>query len=226
MANRGGFLVSHGGNRGEVRAMLKILGRKNSSNVQKVLWCCDELGIAYEREDVGGQFGKNREPEYLALNPNGLVPTIIDDGFVLWESNTIIRYLAAKHGSGSLYPADLQRRALAERWMDWQLSTIVPAINPVFWGLVRTPPEERDQAAIAAARDKLAGVMKILDNQLAHADYVAGSAFSVGDIPVGIMTYRWFTLDIEREELPSLKRWYDRLTKRPAFEQHVMTGLT
>jgi glutathione S-transferase len=226
MANRGGFLVSHGGNRGEVRAMLKILGRKNSSNVQKVLWCCDELGIAYEREDVGGQFGKNREPEYLALNPNGLVPTIIDDGFVLWESNTIIRYLAAKHGSGSLYPADLQQRALAERWMDWQLSTIVPAINPVFWGLVRTPPEERDQAAIAAARDKLAGVMKILDNQLAHADYVAGSAFSVGDIPVGIMTYRWFTLDIEREELPSLKRWYDRLTKRPAFEQHVMTGLT
>ncbi len=206
--------------------MLKILGRKNSSNVQKVLWCCDELGIAYEREDVGGEFGKNREPEYLALNPNGLVPTIIDDGFALWESNTIIRYLAAKHGSGSLYPADLQARALAERWMDWQLSTIVPASHPVFWGLVRTPPEERDQAAIAAGRDKLAGVMKILDNQIANADYVAGSAFSVGDIPVGITTYRWFTFDIEREELPSLKRWYDRLTKRPAFEQHVMIGLT
>ena len=206
--------------------MLKILGRKNSSNVQKVLWCCDELEIAYEREDVGGEFGKNREPEYLALNPNGLVPTIIDDGFALWESNTIIRYLAAKHGSGSLYPADLQARALAERWMDWQLSTIVPAIHPVFWGLVRTPPEERDQAAIAAGRDKLAGVMKILDNQIANADYVAGSAFSVGDIPVGIMTYRWFTFDIEREELPSLKRWYDRLTKRPAFKQHVMIGLT
>lgn len=206
--------------------MLKILGRKNSSNVQKVLWCCDELGIAYEREDVGGQFGKNREPEYLALNPNGLVPTIIDDGFVLWESNTIIRYLAAKQGNASLYPADLQARALAERWMDWQLSTIVPAINPVFWGLVRTPPEKRDQAAIAAARDTLASVMKILDNQLAYADYVAGSAFSVGDIPVGIMTYRWFTLNIEREELPSLKRWYGRLTQRPAFEKHVMIGLT
>ena len=125
--------------------MLKILGRKNSSNVQKVLWCCDELGLAYEREDVGGSFGKNRDPEYLALNPNGLVPTIIDDGFVLWESNSIIRYLAAKHGRGTLYPEDLRARALAERWMDWQLSVLGPAIGPVFWGLIRTPPGKRDQ---------------------------------------------------------------------------------
>jgi glutathione S-transferase len=206
--------------------VLKILGRKNSSNVQKVLWCCDELGLAYEREDIGGPFGKNRDPAYLALNPNGLVPTVIDDDFVLWESNSVIRYLAAKHGADTLYPTDLRTRAKAERWMDWQLSAVVPAINPVFFGLIRTPPEKRDQAAIAAARDKLGGAMAILDGELGRTDFVAGDALTVGDIPVGIMTYRWYTLEIEREELPNLKRWYDRLTERPAFKKHVMIGLT
>ncbi len=206
--------------------MLQILGRKNSSNVQKVLWCCAELGLDFEREDVGGQFGRNRDPEYLALNPNGLVPTVIDDGFVLWESNTIIRYLATKHGDQALYPADPQVRANAERWMDWQLSVVAPAIWPVFSGLIRTPPQGRDHAAIANARDKLADVMKILDGALADTNYVAGSSLSVGDIPVGIMTYRWFTLDIEREDMPNLERWYDRLTQRPGFQEHVMIGLS
>lgn len=206
--------------------MLKILGRKNSSNVQKVLWCCDELGLAFEREDIGGSYGKNRDPEYLALNPNALVPTIIDDDFVLWESNSIIRYLAAKHGNGTLYPTDLQARATGERWMDWQLSVVVPAINPVFFGLIRTPPEKRDHAAIAAARDKLAEAMKILDAYLGRSEFVAGPSLTVGDIPVGIMTYRWYTLDIEREDLPNLKQWYDRLTERPGFQKHVMIGLT
>ncbi|MFQ6024579.1 MAG: glutathione S-transferase family protein [Acidiferrobacterales bacterium] len=206
--------------------MLKILGRKSSSNVQKVLWCCDELGLAFEREDIGGQFGKNRDPEYLALNPNGLVPTIVDGDFVLWESNSIIRYLATKQGSGTLYPTDLQTRATAERWMDWQLSAVVPAINPVFFGLIRTPPEKRDHAAITAGRDKLAGVMQILDNTLAQTEFVAGASFSVGDIPVGIMTYRWYTLDVEREDMPNLKRWYDQLTQRPGFQKHVMIGLS
>ncbi len=206
--------------------MLKILGRNNSSNVQKVLWCCEELGLKYEREDVGGPFGRNRDPEYLALNPNGLVPTIIDGDFVLWESNTIIRYLAAKHGNGTLYPTDLQTRALGERWMDWQLSVVVPAINPIFFGLIRTPPEKRDQAAIAASRDKLATALKMLDASLERSDYVAGASFTVGDIPVGIMTYRWYTLEIERENLPNLKRWYERLSTRPGFKKHVMIGLT
>ncbi len=206
--------------------MLKILGRKNSSNVQKVLWCCAELGLNFTREDVGGQFGKNREPEYLALNPNGLIPTVIDDDFVLWESNTIIRYLAAKYGDEPFYPADAQTRAKGERWMDWQLSVVAPTIWPVFSGLIRTPLEERDHAAIANARDKLADVMKILDNALGRTDFVAGSSLSVGDIPVGIMTCRWFTLDIEREGMPNLGRWYDRLTRRPGFQEHVMIGLS
>ena len=138
-------------------------------------------------------------PEYLALNPNGLVPTIIDDDFVLWESNSIIRYLAAKHGNGTLYPTDLQTRAMGERWMDWQLSVLGPAIMPIFVGLIRTPPEKRDQAAIAAARDKSATALKMLDGFLGRSDYVAGASFTVGDIPVGIITYRWYTFEIERE---------------------------
>ncbi|MFQ5995026.1 MAG: glutathione S-transferase family protein [Acidiferrobacterales bacterium] len=206
--------------------MLKILGRNTSSNVQKVLWCCHELSLGFEREDIGGPFGKNREPEYLALNPNGTIPTVIDGDLVLWESNSIVRYLAAKHGDGTLYPSDLGARAKSDRWMDWQLSVVVPVINPVFFGLIRTPPEKRDQTAIAAARDKLASAMTILDSELEKTEFVAGSAFTVGDIPVGIMTYRWFTLEIEREDLPNVERWYERLTQRPGFEKHVMTGLT
>lgn len=202
--------------------MLKILGRNNSSNVQKAIWCCEELGLAYEREDIGGKFGRNREPEYLALNPNGTVPTIVDDGFVLWESNAIVRYLAAKYGAGKLYPNDPQTRGLADRWMDWQLSVVNPAITPVFFGLIRTPPEKRDRTAIDAARDKLAAAMKILDGYLAKSDYVAGSSLTMGDIPIGIMTYRWYTLEIKREDFPNLKRWYDRLAKRPAFQKHVI----
>jgi glutathione S-transferase len=206
--------------------MLKILGRNNSSNVQKVLWCCEELGLKYEREDVGGPFGRNRDPEYLALNPNGLVPTIIDGDFVLWESNTIIRYLAAKHGNDTLYPTDLRARAMGERWMDWQLSVLGPAIMPIFVGLIRTPPEKRDQAAIAAARDKSATALKMLDGFLGRSDYVAGASFTVGDIPVGITTYRWYTFEIEREDFPNLKRWYERLSTRPGFKKHVMIGLS
>src|SRR5713226_8084418 len=129
--------------------MIKIWGRKNSINVQKVLWCCDELGIFFERIDAGGQFGINNTPEYLALNPNGLVPTIEDGDVVLWESNVIVRYLAAKYGMGSLCPADLGERFSAERWMDWQQTSLVQPIGPVFANLIRLPPEKRDPAAIA-----------------------------------------------------------------------------
>ena len=146
--------------------MLKILGRNNSSNVQKVLWCCAELGLPFEREDYGGPFGKTKEEPYLTLNPNSVVPTVIDDDLVLWESNTIIRYLAAKHGEGTLLPADLGTRALGERWMDWQLSVINKFMPTVFMGLVRTPPEKRDNAAIAAARDGDENALAILDRYL------------------------------------------------------------
>ncbi|MGQ0664201.1 MAG: glutathione S-transferase family protein [Pseudomonadota bacterium] len=206
--------------------MLKIYGRSNSSNVQKVLWACEELRVPFTREDVGGAFGKNREPAYLALNPNGLVPTIDDDGFILWESNAIVRYLAAKHGQGGLWPADPRQRAAADRWMDWQASTVSPAIFPLFYQLVRTPADRRDQAAIEAGREKTIAALTILDAQLANTEYVAGGALTMGDIALGIAAHRWFAFPIERPELPHLAAWYKRLAERPAYRKHVMQPLT
>jgi len=205
--------------------MLKILGRATSSNVQKVLWCCGEIGLPFEREDIGGPFGGNDKPEYLALNPNGRVPTIIDDGFVLWESNSCSRYLAAKHAPGTLYPDDLQTRADGERWMDWQLTVCSPAMVPVFWGMVRTKPEDRDMEAIGKARDRLSAVMAMLDSALAGRDFITGPQFTVGDIPIGIAAHRWFDMDIKREDYANLKAWYDRLTQRPPFREHIMQPL-
>jgi glutathione S-transferase len=193
--------------------------------VQKVLWVCGELGLPFEREDIGGPFGGNDKPEYLALNPNGRVPTIIDDGYVLWESNSCTRYLAAKHGGDPLSPADLQIRGNAERWMDWQMTTMSPALVPVFWGLVRTPPEKRDMDAIEAARKKLSGLIGFMDAQLSKTTYLAGDDFTIGDIPLGITAYRWFVMDMEREDYPNLKRWYDALTTRKAFQDAVMNPL-
>jgi glutathione S-transferase len=206
--------------------MLKIWGRANSINVQKVLWCADELGLDYERIDVGGAFGGNREAEYLAMNPNGLVPTLEDGGFVLWESNTIVRYLAAKHGAGTLCPAAPAARADIERWMDWQLTTVSKDMAVVFWGLVRTPPEKRDPAAIEASRQALCTIWAMLDRHLAGRAFVGGDAFTMGDIPVGCMAFRWFNLPIERNELPNLKAWYQRLTTRPGYRTHVMPPMT
>lgn len=202
--------------------MLKILGRATSGNVQKLTWICDEMGVPFQREDIGGPFGKNREPAYLALNPNGTVPTLDDDGFILWESNACTRYLAAKYSAGRICPSDPKARAASDRWMDWQLTVLGPAAGPVFLGLIRTPPEKRDMAAINAARDRFSAAMKILDAQLGKTAYVAGPEFTMGDIPVGIFTYRWFALPIERETYPNAKRWYDGLAQRPAFKKHVI----
>ncbi len=205
--------------------MLKILGRKTSSNVQKVLWACAELGLPFEREDIGGPFGGNDQPEYLALNPNGRVPTVIEDDFVLWESNSIVRYLASTLGTGTLWPTDARVRARAERWMDWQLTTMGPAMVPVFWGLVRTPEAERDHAAIGKARDHLETVFAIVDRYLGETRYLGGEDFTMGDIPLGIATYRWFTLPIERAEFANLARWYAALSERPGYREHIMNPL-
>ena len=206
--------------------MLKILGRNNSSNVQKVLWALGELGLEYTRDDIGGPFGGNRETNYLIMNPNGLVPTLIDGDTVLWESNVIVRYLARKYAPNSLLPDSLTDLARAEQWMDWQQTVVAPAHFPVFWGLIRTAPEDRDLDAINNGRDRFEQVMTILDHHLSDSPFVAGESLSMADIPVGIMVYRWFTLDIERIELPSLHRWYQRLTDRPAYKDTVMIGLT
>ncbi len=201
--------------------MLKIWGRNTSSNVQKAMWAVGEVGLEYQRFDVGGAFGKNREPAYLAMNPNGLVPTLQDGDFILWESNTIVRYLAREYGAGKLEPSDPQSRARASQWMDWQLSVVGPAIFAAFWGLIRTPEEKRDLAAIAASQAKTTEAMKILDAHLGRAAFVAGDQFSMGDIPVGVMAYRFRQLCPDRPEMPHLERWYAELQKRPAFKEQV-----
>ena len=206
--------------------MLTIWGRVNSINVQKVLWCCGELGLPFERIDAGLQFGVNNTPEYRAMNPNALVPTIRDGSFVLWESQAIVRYLARKHGLGALCPADAQVCADADRWMDWNATTVWPDLRPVFWGMVRTAPEKRDMALIRDARDKLAKSMSILDAHLAGRAYVAGDSFTMGDIPVGTALHRWFGMDIEREDFGNLATYYGRLKARPAFGTHAGLPLT
>jgi len=202
--------------------MIKIWGRNTSSNVQKVMWALGELGLPHERIDIGGSFGKNREPAYLAMNPNGLVPTLEEDGFLLWESNSIVRYLAAKYGVGTLEPADMQARARASSWMDWQLTVAAPAITPVFWGLIRTPPEKRDHAAIEAGKVKTMAAMQMLDAQLAKSAFVAGDTLSMGDIPVAVMTYRFRRLIPERSGLDHLERWFTAIEQRAAFKEHVL----
>jgi glutathione S-transferase len=204
--------------------MLKIWGRNTSSNVQKVMFAVGELGLPHERIDVGGAFGKNKEPPYLAMNPNGLVPTLEEDnGFLLWESNAIVRYLAATHGAGTLEPSDPHTQALAHQWMDWQLSVYGPAITPVFWGLIRTPAGQRDHKAIEDGKVKTTAAVRILDAHFAKNEYAAGDAFSMGDIPIAIMSYRYRELVPERPAFPNFERWYASLVSRPAFRDQVLS---
>lgn len=202
--------------------MIKIWGRNTSSNVQKAMWAVGELKVEHERIDIGGKFGMNKEPKYLAMNPNGLVPTLEEDGFLLWESNSIVRYLAGKYDkAGVLEPKDAKQRALASQWMDWQLSVMGPAITPAFWGLIRTPPEKRDMAAIKASQEKTTAAAQILEAQLTKTQFVAGDTFSYGDIPVGIMVYRFRQLVPDRPATPHLDRWYASIAARKAFHDHV-----
>jgi glutathione S-transferase len=207
--------------------VLKIWGRTNSVNVQKAMWCIGELGLAHERIDAGLEHGKNDEAWYLALNPNGRVPLLQDGDFTLWESNSIVRYLCAKHDFGGLYPASPETRGDAERWMDWQLSTLVRPVSIVFWNLIRTAPAKRDAKAISAATAETASALELLDGHLAARRFVAGERFSMGDIPVGATVYRWLALpDVASAPLPALREWQARLAERPAFRDHVMLPLS
>jgi glutathione S-transferase len=166
------------------------------------------------------------EPFYRKMNPNGRVPTIEDEGFVLWESNAIVRYLSAKHGNGTLWPNDLRQRADADRWMDWATSTLAPAITPVFWGLIRTPPEKRDPKAIEEGAKKLGEAFQVLEQSLDARDYVAGKSFTMGDIPLGAFVYRWYALEVKRPELSRVEAYYQRLQQRSAYKKHVMLTLS
>jgi glutathione S-transferase len=199
--------------------MLRIWGRTNSVNVKKALWCLEELALPYERIDAGLQHGVVNTPEYRRMNPNGLVPSLEDDGFVLWESHTIVRYLADKYGKGVLRPMDLEPRAIANQWMDWAF-TFQASVRDAFWNLIRTPPEKRDAGAVEASRLKSGELAKILDAALASRMYVAGP-FSMGDIPIGCEVQRWIRLPMEKPRLENLEAWFDRLCARPAFKKAV-----
>ncbi len=208
--------------------MRTLWGRANSSNVMKVVWLMEELSLPYQRIDVGGPFGRTHDADYLAMNPNSTVPTLVEeDGFTLWESNVILRYLAGQHaGATQLWPAEPRARADVDRWMDWQHTVLGPPMTAVFQGLVRTAPEQRNQAAIEAAAAKLGQAWRLLDGQLAGRDYITGPDLSLADVALGVYVHRWFSLPLQRPDLPHVRAWYDRLLARPAYRQHCATPLT
>ncbi|AHE52887.1 glutathione S-transferase family protein [Sphingomonas sanxanigenens] len=204
--------------------MLTIWGRLNSHNVKKVAWLAQEIGMPHVRHDVGGQFGMS--DAYLALNPNALIPTIEDDGLVLWESNAILRYLAARYAAGTaLWPDDAAARAVGDKWMDWQFG-YAEAQRDCFINLVRRPPETRDLQAIAASAAASAAQMAIVERALQRSPWLSGDNFGLGDIPMGVYAYTWFTLAIDRPALPAVTAWYERLTQRPGYASQVMIPLT
>jgi glutathione S-transferase len=207
---------------------LTIWGRPNSVNVQKVLWCLAELDLDFERVDAGMQYGRNDQADYLAMNPNGRIPTLVDGDFVLWESNSIMRYLYLAYGGDSpIYPREPRQRAGVERWLDWTLSTVQPVERPIFWGLIRTPPEQRDMVALQKGADAAGETWRILDEQLATRRHAEGDAFTLADIALGAYARRWFGLEgIAKPDLPHLARWYQELGSRPAFVSYVAPPLS
>lgn len=206
--------------------MLKIWGRTNSTNVKKVLWAAEETGVAYENIAAGGAFGIVSDPEYRAKNPNGLVPTLEDGDLVLWESNTIVRYIAAKYGDSELFISDAGQRAQAERWMDWTTSSLALPFRDVFWNVVRLTPDKQDHAAKEKGLQTCCKLFAMVDETLASQPYLSGEQFGIGDIPVGCFAYAWFEMAIDRPDLPHLKNWYEQLKTRPAYQKAVMIPLT
>ena len=206
--------------------MLTILGRANSANVQKVMWAVHELGLEYDRKDLGGPHGGLDAEGYRALNPNGVIPTIIDGDTVVWESNAIIRYLAQKHDDGGLWPSDPGERACADMWMDWMQTTLTGPLVKVWFGFYRTPEKYHDKEQIALDIAELGRVYGLVDKALEGKAYIAGDQLTMGDIPIGLTFYRYFTIDIDRPAMPNLEATYRRLTERPAYRDVVMTDYT
>jgi len=208
--------------------MLKIWGRATSSNVMKLLWLCEELGIPFQRLDAGGSFGRTREPSYLAMNPNARIPTIEEpDGFAMWESNTICRYLVATHAPGHpLHPADPRARARTERWMDWQLGHINAPMTTIFFTYVRTPEDQRDWPATHAARDEAQALWDMVEGSLGVAPYLGGDQPSLADIALGPQLHRWLQLPVTRAPQPRVIAWHARLMARPGFARHVAVPMS
>ena len=200
----------------------RLWGRKSSSNVKKVMWLADEMGLAYERIDAGGRFGVVDTPAYKKLNPNSRVPTIEDGDLVLWESNSVMRYLANQYGGKAFYPANPATRAGIDRWLDWQLSTLTPTESPVFMGTIRTPAEKHDKAALAVGMEKLMKQWAIVEAHLASRSYMAGDDFSIADIALAIFAHRLlFNPFLTVPPLPHISAWHARLRPRRGFKAHV-----
>jgi glutathione S-transferase len=202
--------------------MIEVWGRRSSSNVQKVIWALDEMGLEFSRHAAGGSFGGNRDPEYLKMNPNGLVPVLRDGDVTMFESNAIVRYLAARHGDGTLRPKDAKSLAAAEQWMEWQNLNVVPPISAIFWNEVRVPKAERNDKAIAAAEANLVKTLPIAENALASSRWFAGDSFSFGDIVMGVLYWRYYKVGGNTLDLPNIKRWFGALQQRPAYRKWIM----
>ena len=206
--------------------MIKIWGRENSVNVKKALWCAQELGLAYERVNAGGAFGVVDTPEYRAMNPNGLVPCIEEDGFILWESNAIVRYWCAKYGVGTLFPADLRKQAIAGQWMDWSTSIFTPLYRDVMRNLIRLPEQQRNMSVVEKSVQDGNQHLATLDAALAKQPFLSGDAFGMGDIPMGCLAYGWLKMPIQHPPLTHVDAWCNRLAQRPAYQDKVMLPLT
>ena len=206
--------------------MIKVLGRANSVNVQKVMWCGAEIDLEIERVDVGGSFGGNDTEEFRLLNPNGTVPVLVDGDIVLWESNAIVRYLCAKYGEPEWLLPSVDVKGQADQWMDWYLTKLHPPMTTLFWQLIRTDSSVRDQDKIADAIVDCTQCWTLLDRHLNRSTFVLGDQLSMADIPVGCAAYRWHCMSFERPDLPNLKRWWDSLATRQNYKQHVMVPLT
>jgi glutathione S-transferase len=201
--------------------MITLWGRLTSSNVQKVVWALGELGLDYEHIPLGGRYGGNNRPDYLALNPNGLVPTLRDGGLVVWESHAIVRYLCAEYGSSTLFPPEPAERALVDQWTDWVATTFNPAWTGLFWQLVRTPVPQHDQAAIEKVLTATNRCFEIMEKRLGEVPYLGSAHLTYADIVAGVAMYRWTTMDIERPTRPNVEAWHARLLERPAFVKAV-----
>jgi len=209
---------------------LKIWGRTNSINVQKVLWVCEDLSIAHQRIDAGMEHGVNKTPEYLNMNPNGLVPTISDDGFILWESHAVMRYLirrmAKENEIDSLYPSASKGAALVDQWLDWYNTVGWPPMRNLFWGWIRTPADKRNLQELETIRQSFIQIASMLDEQLGKTAFIAGNHFTMADIPIALLCYRWFNLPIERPAMKNLDAWYAKIQSRPGYQKYSTAPLT
>lgn len=206
--------------------MIRVWGRTNSINVQKVMWTIGELGLEYERTDAGGAFGGLDGDDYGTMNPNRRIPVLKDGETIVWESQSCVRYLAACYGDGGMWPSEPGERSYADRWMDWQITTLHPQLHVLFWGLIRTAPEYRDLTAIERAAKDIQPIWAILDDHLASQSFITGERLTMGDVPLGCAWWRYRNLGLDNPNYPCIEAWYSRLEQRPSYREHVMIKVT